>query len=123
MSPRLLHAIRADLLEASTLAIVVFPDTAPPQHSPAGDTALQRERSWFNRAVANAGTPQTNVLVLGTALHRDCLVLRLTRTAGWQPRTFRAIERWPERTDLWGEWERSSRPWTMPRAKRRHGRL
>jgi hypothetical protein len=59
MSPRLLHAIRADLLEASTLAIVVFPDTAPPQHSPAGDAALQRERSWFNRAVANAGTPQT----------------------------------------------------------------
>jgi hypothetical protein len=47
-------------------------------------SALQRERSWswFNRAVAIAGTPQTNVLVLGTALHRDCLVLRLTRTAG-----------------------------------------
>jgi len=105
MSPRLLHAIRADLLEASTLAIVVFPDTAPPQHSPAGDAALQRERSWFNRAVANAGTPQTNVLVLGTALHRDCLVLRLSRAAGWQARTFRAIERWPDRTDLWGQWE------------------
>ena len=70
-------------------------------------SALQRERSWswFNRAVANAGTPQTNVLVLGTALHRDCLVLRLTRTAGWQARTFRAIERWPDRTDLWREWE------------------
>jgi hypothetical protein len=70
-------------------------------------SALQRERSWswFNRAVANAGTPQTNVLVLGTALHRDCLVLRLTRTAGWQARTFRAIERWPDRTDLWRQWE------------------
>jgi predicted phage terminase large subunit-like protein len=70
-------------------------------------SALQRERSWtwFNRAVANAGTPQTNILVLGTALHRDCLVLRLTRTAGWQARTFRAIEKWPDRMDLWAGWE------------------
>jgi hypothetical protein len=35
------------------------PTLRPPQHSPAGDAALQRERSWFNRAVANDGTPQT----------------------------------------------------------------
>jgi predicted phage terminase large subunit-like protein len=71
-------------------------------------SALQRERSWnwFNRAVANAGAPQSNILVLGTALHRDCLVLRLTRTGGWQARTFRAIEKWPDRMDLWAGWER-----------------
>lgn len=70
-------------------------------------STAQRERSWswFNRAVANAGTPQTNILVLGTALHRDCLVLRLTRTAGWQGRTFQAIEQWPQRMDLWQQWE------------------
>ena len=64
-----------------------------------------RSWSWFNRAVANAGTTATNVLVLGTALHRDCLVLRLSRTAGWQGHVFRAIERWPQRMDLWQEWQ------------------
>jgi predicted phage terminase large subunit-like protein len=70
-------------------------------------STVQRERSWswFNRAVANAGTTQTNILVLGTALHRDCLVLRLTRTAGWQGRIFRAIEQWPQRMELWQEWQ------------------
>jgi len=70
-------------------------------------SVFQRDRSWnwFNRAVANAGTSQTNVLVLGTALHRDCLVLRLSRTAGWDCMTFRAVGSWPTRLDLWKEWE------------------
>jgi predicted phage terminase large subunit-like protein len=70
-------------------------------------STLQRERSWswFNRAVANAGNPQTNIVVLGTALHRDCLVLRLTRTPGWEGRIFRAIEKWPLNMDRWLEWQ------------------
>jgi predicted phage terminase large subunit-like protein len=70
-------------------------------------SALQRERSWswFNRAVINAGTPQTNILVLGTALQRDCLVLRLSRTGGWQGQTFKAVCHWPLRMDLWQEWQ------------------
>jgi hypothetical protein len=70
-------------------------------------SALQRERSWswFNRAVINAGTPQTNILVLGTALQRDCLVLRLSRTGGWQGQTFKSVARWPARMDLWEEWQ------------------
>jgi predicted phage terminase large subunit-like protein len=67
----------------------------------------QREVTWewFTRSVLNAGNDDTNTLVLGTALHRDCLVLKLGRTAGWSARTFRAIEKWPDRMDLWAEWE------------------
>jgi hypothetical protein len=36
------------------------------------DVLRRSERStWFHRAVANAGTTQTNILVPGMALHRD----------------------------------------------------
>jgi hypothetical protein len=68
---------------------------------------LQRERSWswLNRAVNNAGTPTTNVLLLGTALHRDCMVLLASRTPGWEAHAFKAICQWPERMDLWQAWE------------------
>ena len=39
-------------------------------------SALKRQRSidWMNKDVCNAGSPATNLLVLGTALHRDCIV-------------------------------------------------
>jgi predicted phage terminase large subunit-like protein len=69
---------------------------------------LRRERSWrwFTRAALNGGTAATNVIVLGTALHRDCLVLRLSRTGGWKHRLFKALPRMPGRMDLWQEWER-----------------
>jgi hypothetical protein len=85
-----------------TLIIVDDPENEDHTTSP-----LRRERSWrwFTRAVLNAGGPQTNVIVLGTALHRDCLVLRLTRTGGWTHRLFKALVSPPERMDLWHQWE------------------
>jgi predicted phage terminase large subunit-like protein len=96
--------IRGRRNRADRPSLIVVDD---PENDGHVTSTVQRERSWswFNRAVANAGTMQTNILVLGTALHRDCLVLRLTRTAGWQGRTFRAIEQWPQRMELWQEWQ------------------
>lgn len=68
---------------------------------------LQRDRSWvwLTQDVLEAGEPDTNVVVLGTALHRECIVCRLQHTAGWQTRVWQSITRWPARMDLWGQWE------------------
>jgi predicted phage terminase large subunit-like protein len=67
----------------------------------------RRERSWdwLVRDVCSAGSPRTNIVVLGTALHREAIVCRLQITPGWQSRVFRSVEPWPERMDLWAEWE------------------
>lgn len=43
---------------------------------------------------------------MATALHRDALAMQLQTTPGWRSQLFRAIENWPEREDLWQEWER-----------------
>lgn len=70
-------------------------------------SALQRERSWewLTKDVCNAGDPKTNIITLGTALHRDCIVCRLQTTPGWKSYLFRSIVEWPVRMDLWAQWE------------------
>lgn len=70
-------------------------------------SALRRERSWgwLTKDVIPAGEPGTNVVVVGTSLHRECAVCRLEHTPGWASRKFKAVEAWPERMDLWADWE------------------
>jgi len=67
----------------------------------------QRQASshWFHGALLKAGDLRTNVIHLATALHRDALAMQLVRSPGWNSRVFAAIEKWPERLDLWRQWE------------------
>ena len=72
-----------------------------------------RVERWFNRTVMNMGDSRTNVLVMGTAIHRDSILMKLMRRPGWivkrdgkKPAPFRAIEEWPIRMDLWNDWEK-----------------
>jgi predicted phage terminase large subunit-like protein len=96
--------IRGRRNRAERPSLIIVDD---PENDSHVTSAVQRERtwSWFNRAVINSGTPLTNILVLGTALQRDCLVLRLSRTGGWQGQTFKSLVCWPNRMDLWQEWQ------------------
>jgi predicted phage terminase large subunit-like protein len=70
-------------------------------------SALARDhsRSWFHGMLLKAGTKYTNVVNVGTALHRECLTMELHRTPGWISRIFRAVEQWPDQMPLWNEWE------------------
>jgi predicted phage terminase large subunit-like protein len=70
-------------------------------------SANQREasRQWFNGTLLNAGTKDTNIVNLATALHREALALELHRSAGWTSHSFPAIESWPTNSELWNEWE------------------
>jgi hypothetical protein len=67
----------------------------------------QREASlqWFRGTLLNAGTKNTNIVNLATALHREALALELHGTAGWTSRNFAAIETWPTNMALWSDWQ------------------
>lgn len=71
-------------------------------------SAAQREssRQWFHGTLLKAGTKQTNIVNLATALHRDALAMQLHSTPGWRSKKFRAIQKWPVNRDLWADWER-----------------
>jgi predicted phage terminase large subunit-like protein len=78
---------------------------------PEGDEAAfssvrrTRIREWFSKGLSFIGAPGTNYFVIGTRIHNECLTAHLTGMAGWESKSFRALETWPERMDLWGEWE------------------
>lgn len=67
--------------------------------------AREKTRSWFHGTLLKAGTPETNVLNLATALHREAIALELAEKAGWITQRFAAIEEWPDNMTLWEEWE------------------
>lgn len=71
-------------------------------------SASQRDKSrdWFYGALLKAGTKDTNVVSLATALHRDALAMALDHAPGWNSAKFSAILEWPENMTLWSEWEK-----------------
>ena len=65
---------------------------------------------WFNSTVLKLGTGTTNVVVVGTILHYDSLLARLTSerpgvAPGWTKRVYRAIEQEASRSELWERFE------------------
>jgi len=82
-------------------------------------SALQREhsRQWFHGALLKAGTPQTNVVNLATALHREAIAMELHESPGWLSRVFRAVMRWPDNMNLWNRWENIYTSVENPRCK------
>ena len=71
-------------------------------------SAVLRERiyDWVTREVIPAGSEATNIVSIGTALHRECVAVKLLTAPGWRGQVFQAILDWPSRMDLWLEWER-----------------
>ncbi len=61
---------------------------------------------WFTREVIRAGNDQTNIVVVGTALHREAIAVRVQTTPLWEGRTYKSIIQWPKRMELWDKWER-----------------
>lgn len=59
---------------------------------------------WLTKGVLKAGHPETNVIVTGTEVHRDCTVARLKRSPGWRDFGFRSIISWPTNMELWSQW-------------------
>lgn len=68
-----------------------------------GDQRTKQQRR-FDDVILNAGTRRTNVIVVGTSLHRECISENLKRRPGWRSRTFSSIVRWPDAKELWAEW-------------------
>jgi hypothetical protein len=65
-----------------------------------------KDVEWFNRNIAPAGDTGTNIFVIGTMLHRDCIVGNLEKRGDFKKVRFSSIIKWPTFLDsLWGHWK------------------
>lgn len=67
----------------------------------------QKLESWVTKTVLNLGPPDgtMDVIYLNTILHYDSVANRFHKKPRWVRRKFKAIMRWPDRMDLWEQWE------------------
>ena len=59
---------------------------------------------WFFGAVSKAGDRYTDIVLIGTALHYDSLLMRLLRNPAYQALRFQAVERFSN-SCLWEQWQ------------------
>lgn len=69
----------------------------------------QRDKleKWIAKAVLKLGPPDgtMDVLYAGTVLHFDAVIVRYAKKPGWETVKFQAVIKWPDRMDLWDQWE------------------
>lgn len=63
--------------------------------------------AWIERTVMKLGPPDgsMDLLIVGTVLHYDAVLVRMSRKPGFDVAHFRAVERFPDRMDLWDRWQ------------------
>jgi len=69
----------------------------------------QRDKGeeWLDAAIENLGDvtdDKMDFIYIGTLLHRDSVLARKLKLAFWNPKIFKALEKYPERMDLWDEY-------------------
>lgn len=87
-----------------TLIIVDDPQNDEDILSP---NTRQKDIEWFDKALVPAGDTGTNYFVVGTMLHRDCIVGALASRSDFEIVKFSSVIKWPTHFDtLWQEWKK-----------------
>lgn len=84
------------------LVIIDDPQNAEDSCSP---TQLAKDEQWLKSDVLNAGEPDTNFILVGTALVEGCLVLEVKKTLPtWSHKTYKSLISEPKNMHLWNRW-------------------
>ncbi|WP_057092521.1 phage terminase large subunit [Comamonas thiooxydans] len=73
------------------------------------NTPAQRDKlqSFVTKSVLSLGPPDDSMdaIVVGTVMHYDSVLARFLKNPLWNRKVFKAIIQWPERMDLWEQFE------------------
>lgn len=65
-----------------------------------------KTENWLQEVVANLGSTDTDIEIVGTILHRDSLLMRLKKNPAYTTKIYKAVISWAERQDLWEAWKK-----------------
>ena len=72
-------------------------------------TPAQRDKlqKFVTKGVLNLGPPDDSMdaIIIGTVLHYDSVLARFLKNPLWNRKVFKAIIKWPDRMDLWDQFE------------------
>lgn len=66
---------------------------------------LDKDFQWLMSDVMYAGQPDTNFIVIGTALADKAIVCQLSKTPGWQHKRYQQLVKEPTNLGLWLQWK------------------
>jgi predicted phage terminase large subunit-like protein len=100
------HRIRGIRYKHNRPGLVILDDAETRENT---QTLESREKihDWFSRVVLNLGSKHTNYVVVGTVLHTDSLLARLTSKAefpGFDAKVFKSVIRFSDNPGLWDVW-------------------
>jgi len=78
-----------------------------PQNDESVETAGQRDKDWrwVTKALLPCGeTGITKVFIIGTVLHKECIVCKCERLPSFKTIKYQALVEWPKNMDMWNEW-------------------
>jgi len=86
---------------------LIFLDDLENDENVKDKTQRDKVQKYVLSAVLGLAGPQggMDVFWVGTSLHYDAAINRVSRAPGWRRRVFRSILKWPDRMDLWDQWE------------------
>lgn len=64
----------------------------------------EKTYDWLQEVVSNLGSNRTHIEIVGTVLHRDSLLMKLTKNPAYASNIYKAIITWADNQDLWHQW-------------------
>ncbi len=81
----------------------------------------QRDKleEWLDSTLDNLGSVENelDIIYIGTILHRDSVLARKLKLGFWNPQIFKALEKYPNRIDLWDEYSLLFRKYGLQKSK------
>lgn len=70
-----------------------------------------KREAWIDKAVEPLGPPDgsMDMIYVGTVLHLDAVLSRKLKDPTWSKKIWQAVITWPDRMDLWEQWEEAWR--------------
>ena len=86
---------------------LIFLDDLENDENVRDKTQRDKVEKYVLSAVLGLAGPQggMDVFWVGTSLHYDAAINRVSRKPGWRRRVFKSITRWPDNMALWERWE------------------
>ena len=110
--------IRGTKYKDTRPTLIILDDVVHGEEVFSEEQRIKAERQ-FQTDIKQARQPGTNFIFIGTRIHDQDLGSTLSRDPTWESKVYPSFEKWPDRMDLWEQWEDIMRDPTLSSTEKR----